>query len=113
MVASERGGVGPGSILRGDGLAGKGNDRAGSGAIGRRTEEDSGMNDQDTPDRPAGGASYLLTINGGSSSLKFALFTRGNAPARVAAGKIERIGQAGTRLVVADASGGGREDRPV
>ena len=35
---------------------------------------------------------YLLTINGGSSSIKFALFTPGEPPARVLSGKVDRIG---------------------
>jgi acetate kinase len=35
---------------------------------------------------------YALTINGGSSSLKFALFTAGEPPRRHLAGRIERIG---------------------
>jgi acetate kinase len=48
--------------------------------------------------RPA--RSCLLTINGGSSSLKFAVFDRGDPPSRLAAGKVERIGGPGARLVV-------------
>lgn len=34
----------------------------------------------------------ILTINGGSSSIKFALFRVGNTPARLLYGKIDRIG---------------------
>jgi acetate kinase len=34
----------------------------------------------------------VLTINGGSSSIKFALFEAGQSPRRVKSGKIERIG---------------------
>src|SRR5262245_47236592 len=34
----------------------------------------------------------ILTINGGSSSIKFALFTPGDPPVRMLAGAIERIG---------------------
>jgi acetate kinase len=44
----------------------------------------------------------VLALNGGSSSIKFALFTvnaaDGAAPARVLTGEIERIGQPGTSL---------------
>ena len=41
---------------------------------------------------------YALTINGGSSSIKFALFAPGEPPQRVLVGKIERIGLAGALL---------------
>src|SRR5690348_9695352 len=36
--------------------------------------------------------SFFLTINAGSSSLKFALFRAAKQPARILAGKFERIG---------------------
>ncbi len=35
---------------------------------------------------------HLLTVNGGSSSIKFALFETGQPPRRVLAGSVERIG---------------------
>jgi acetate kinase len=57
------------------------------------------------PDR-----SCLLTVNGGSSSLKFALFEKGaeaNAFARLASGRVERIGLEGARLVVSAANENG------
>jgi acetate kinase len=41
---------------------------------------------------------HLLTINGGSSSIRFAVFAAGAAPRRLLAGKIDRIGTSGTRL---------------
>jgi acetate kinase len=41
---------------------------------------------------------YLLTINGGSSSIKFALFRIGETLARSLHGKIDRIGLPDTRL---------------
>ena len=44
---------------------------------------------------------YALTINGGSSSLKFALFAPGEPPQRVLVGKIERIGLPGAVLSAA------------
>jgi acetate kinase len=70
------------------------------------------MNDRITRDGPPG-SSYLLTINGGSSSLKFALFSRDGEPdaGRVGEGGADRAG--GRPMVVADASGGGREEGPV
>ena len=50
----------------------------------------------------------VLTINGGSSSLKFAVFEV-DPIARVFSGRVERVGLAGSRLIVADADrGGGR-----
>ena len=36
---------------------------------------------------------HILTINGGSSSIKFALFEAGDSPRRILEGAIERIGQ--------------------
>lgn len=44
----------------------------------------------------------ILTINGGSSSIKFALYQTGEAPERKFYGKIERIGLSGTNLVFND-----------
>ena len=40
----------------------------------------------------------ILTINGGSSSIKFAVFEAGNSLQRILVGGIERIGQAGATL---------------
>ena len=40
----------------------------------------------------------VLTINGGSSSIRFALFAAGKNPRRLLAGKIDRIGMRGTVL---------------
>jgi acetate kinase len=45
------------------------------------------------------GADHILTVNGGSSSLKLALFDAESLERR-ASGVVERIGQAGTELVV-------------
>ncbi len=42
----------------------------------------------------------ILTINGGSSSIKFALFEAGDALQRIVAGEIERIGLPGATLRV-------------
>ncbi|RPH36806.1 MAG: acetate/propionate family kinase, partial [Planctomycetota bacterium] len=47
----------------------------------------------------------LLTINGGSSSLKFAVFSTGADLRRRIAGRIERIGASDATLVATDAKG--------
>ncbi len=44
--------------------------------------------------------SSILTINGGSSSIKFALFEAGDSLQRILAGGIERIGLPQTTLRV-------------
>lgn len=46
----------------------------------------------------------ILTINGGSSSIRFALFEQGDQLRNVLRGKIERIGLPGTMLLIQDAS---------
>jgi acetate kinase len=46
--------------------------------------------------------SCILTVNGGSSTLKFALFAGADRPARLLSGRIERIGMPNPRLVVAE-----------
>ena len=52
-------------------------------------------------------APLILTLNGGSSSLRFAVFALGpaGALARVVSGKIDRAGHAGARLIVTTAAG--------
>ncbi len=47
-------------------------------------------------------AACILTINGGSSSLRFALYQVGARPQKVLHGKIDRIGLHGTRFVFAE-----------
>ena len=47
----------------------------------------------------------ILTINGGSSSIRFAVYEAGGALRRQLDGKIDRIGVSGTNLVVTDATG--------
>ncbi len=47
----------------------------------------------------------VLSINGGSSSLRFALYQAGEKPRRRLDGKIDRIGLSGTNLTVSDANG--------
>lgn len=41
----------------------------------------------------------ILTVNGGSSSIKFAIFSQGDPPARRLVGQIERIGKPDARLM--------------
>src|SRR5580704_7157224 len=47
----------------------------------------------------------VLTINGGSSSIRFAVYEAGDTPRLRLAGKIDRIGLGGTSLIVSDAAG--------
>jgi len=47
----------------------------------------------------------ILTINGGSSSIKFALFKAGETAKRGLHGKIDRIGLKGTKLIFSDTVG--------
>ncbi len=47
----------------------------------------------------------VLTLNGGSSSIRFAIYEAAKAPRRGLHGKIDRIGLSGTNLVVTDSSG--------
>lgn len=49
--------------------------------------------------------SCILTINGGSSSIKFALYQMGVVSERGLYGQIDRIGRSGTRLTFKDATG--------
>jgi len=60
------------------------------------------------PDR-----SGIVTINGGSSSLKFALFEPADPPVRLLAGQVERIGLPGARLILPEGNGARKEDHPV
>ena len=52
-----------------------------------------------------GGAARILTINGGSSSIKFALFEAGAGCRQVFRGAIERIGRPEATLKITDDSG--------
>ena len=47
----------------------------------------------------------ILTINGGSSSIRFAVYDAGETPRRRLDGKIDRIGLSGTNLTVSDPAG--------
>jgi hypothetical protein len=46
----------------------------------------------------------VLSINAGSSSIRFAVYGGGEPPAKLLDGKIERIGLDGTTLIVNDPS---------
>jgi acetate kinase len=47
----------------------------------------------------------VLTINGGSSSIRFAVYEAGDTPRRRLHGKIDRIGSSGTNVIVDDPAG--------
>jgi len=55
----------------------------------------------------------ILTINGGSSSIKFALFETGASLRRILEGGIDRIGQSGATLQVKGSNPGDDLSRPV
>lgn len=55
----------------------------------------------------------VLTINGGSSSIRFAVYEAGAKPRLHAAGKIDRIGLSGTSLVVEYPSFPNRTPSPI
>jgi acetate kinase len=67
-------------------------------------------------DHPNAAGRRILAINGGSSSIKFAVFAAPEAnagPRRIASGQVERVGQPGTTVVIAGAQGQLAERRPV
>jgi len=55
----------------------------------------------------------ILTINGGSSSIKFALYQSGGPRERTLFGKVDRIGLSGTNLTFHDATGKPRNARSI
>ena len=64
-------------------------------------------------DTKKSGQSRVLAINGGSSSIKFALYPVGGPQVREICGSIDRIGLGGTRLTCKDSAGKQREDREI
>ncbi len=56
---------------------------------------------------------YILTLNGGSSSIKFAVFEIGDDLTRVLAGQIERIGLPDAQLKITEAATGRTEHQPI
>jgi acetate kinase len=55
----------------------------------------------------------IATLNGGSSSIKFAVFSHGPESARVLSGQVERIGSAGASLAATDGAGQPIDRRPL
>ena len=49
---------------------------------------------------------YILALNGGSSSIKFALFETGGVLKRILSGKVNRIGSPGTEMEITDHAAG-------
>ena len=62
-------------------------------------------------ERPDPGA--VLTINGGSSSIRFALYDGSEPLRRRLAGKVDRVGLSGTALTSTDAAGQSRESHAI
>ncbi len=56
---------------------------------------------------------HILTLNAGSSSIKFALFETGDALRRLVAGKVERIGSPDASMEITDLVTGQTERRAV
>jgi acetate kinase len=63
------------------------------------------MTQMDYPEADSGKVGCVLTINVGSSSIRFAFFTDGTVPVRVRSGQVERIGLPGTSLSFKAATG--------
>ena len=55
----------------------------------------------------------ILTINGGSSSIKFALFGAGDSLRRILDGKVDRVGLSGTNLTFRDSAGKSQDRRNI
>ena len=55
----------------------------------------------------------LLTINGGSSSIRFALYERGEPLRRLLDGKVDRVGLSGTNLTFKDSTGQSQDSRAI
>ena len=54
----------------------------------------------------------LLTINGGSSSIRFALYDEGEPLRRLLDGKVDRVGLSGTNLTFKDFTGQSQDVAP-
>lgn len=55
----------------------------------------------------------LLAINGGSSSIRFALYDESEPPRRLLNGKVDRVGLSGTNLTFKDATGQSQDSRTI
>ncbi len=60
-----------------------------------------------------GGLGAVLAINGGSSSIRFAVYDGGDSLRRLLAGKVDRVGFSGTTLTSVDATGQTQESRII
>src|SRR5437773_2580136 len=71
----------------------------------------------ESPNAVADPGRQILAINGGSSSIKFALFAirpdSDAEPRRTLFGQIERVGQPGTTLVTCGPDGRASERQPI
>ena len=56
---------------------------------------------------------FLLTINGGSSSIRFALYEEDEPLRRLLDGKVDRVGLSGTNLTFKDATGKPHDSRTI
>jgi acetate kinase len=63
------------------------------------------------PEKPT--QTSVLTINGGSSSIKFALYQISNPLQRTLSGKVDRIGLSGTNLTFHDSTGKSHDPRNI
>lgn len=57
--------------------------------------------------------SSVLCINGGSSSIRFAVYEKGESPRWLLGGKVDRVGLSGTNLSFTDAAGAPRDRRAI
>ena len=60
-----------------------------------------------------GQSGFVLTINGGSSSIKFALFSSGSPLKRLFGGQVERIGTPGTLLTATRDNSSTLDEHPI
>jgi acetate kinase len=56
---------------------------------------------------------HILTVNAGSSSIKFAIFTASDLPQRILSGQVERIGNPDAQLVAKHAGKAEEERQPI
>ena len=63
--------------------------------------------------REAGNSRALLTINGGSSSIRFALYGEGEPLRLLLNGKVDRVGLSGTNFTFKDTTGRSQDSRAI
>src|SRR5947209_6005364 len=61
----------------------------------------------------SGDARHVLILNGGSSSIRFALYLAGESLRRILRGKVERIGMADAVLITSREDGAPLEQLPI